>query len=171
VTSRSVRTNVKGEIRNERSREAQGQRAGFVSQALGTGLDAVVIFALDFAALIVFGFLRFLVNGDDFEIPQPGPIGNATLVVVIGVLLLWSSWSGSGRAPGMAVMGLRVVGKDGRPLSSRRAFWRAVLAVLTVGLGVIVVAFSKRNRSLYDMIVGSAVVYSWRALPETRQNQ
>jgi uncharacterized RDD family membrane protein YckC len=162
---------VKGEIRNERSREVQGRRAGFVSQALGSILDAVVIFALDFGALIVAGFLRFLVNGDDFNVPQAGPGGNAALVVVIGVVLLWSSWSGSGRAPGMAVMGLRVVGKDGGQLSSRRAFWRAVLAVLTVGLGVIVVAFSKRNRSLYDMVCGSSVVYAWRALPETRQNQ
>jgi uncharacterized RDD family membrane protein YckC len=163
--------NVKGEIRNERSREAQGRRAGFVSQALATALDAVVIFALDFAVLTIVGFVRFLVNGDSFEVPQAGPGGNATLVYVIGVLLLWSSWSGSGRAPGMALIGLRVVGKDGGRLSSRRAFWRAVLAVLTVGLGVVTVLFSKRNRSLYDMICGSAVVYDWRALPETRQNR
>jgi uncharacterized RDD family membrane protein YckC len=162
---------MKGEIRNERSRDAQGQRAGFVSQALGSILDAMVIFAIDFAALVVVGFVRFLVNGDDFTVPQAGPGGNATLFVVIGVLLLWSSWSGSGRAPGMAVMGLRVVGKGGGQLSSRRAFWRAVLAVLTLGLGVILVAFSKRNRSLYDMVFGSSVVYAWRALPETRQNR
>jgi len=171
VTSRSVRTNVKGEIRNERSREAQGQRAGFVTQTLGTVLDAVVIFAIDFVVLVVYGFLKFLVGDEPFTFPQPGPGGNATLVVVVGVVLLWSSWSGSGRAPGMAMMGLRVVTADGGRLSSRRAFWRAVVAVLTVGLGVIVVAFSRRNRSLYDMLFRSAVVYSWRALPETRQNR
>jgi uncharacterized RDD family membrane protein YckC len=87
------------------------------------------------------------------------------------VLLLWSNWSGSGRAPGMALMGLRVVGPGGGILSSGRAFWRAVLAVLTLGLGVIVVAFSRRNRSLYDLVCGSAVVYDWRALPESRQNR
>jgi uncharacterized RDD family membrane protein YckC len=162
---------VKGEIRNERSREVQGQRAGFASQALATTLDAVVIFALDFGVLIVVGFLRFLVGDEHFKVPQPGPAGNAALLVVVAVALLGSSWSGSGRAPGMAVMGLRVVGNDGRPLSSRRAFWRAVLAVLTLGLGVIVVAFSRRNRSLYDMVCGSSVVYAWRALPESRQNQ
>jgi uncharacterized RDD family membrane protein YckC len=162
---------VKGEIRNERSRDAQGQRAGFVSQALGTALDAIVIFAVDFAALLVFGFLRFLVTDDKFKFPQPGPLGNAALLVVIGVLVLWSNWSGSGRAPGMALMGLRVVGPGGGILSSRRAFWRAVLAVLTLGLGVIVVAFSTRNRSLYDLVCGSSVVYDWRALPESRQNR
>jgi uncharacterized RDD family membrane protein YckC len=160
------------EIHNVRAREAQGQRAGFVSQAVGAVLDAAVIFVLDFAALAAFGFVRFLLRDKPYEMPQPGPLLNAIIVVVIGVVLLWSAWSGSGRAPGMAVLGLRVVGRDGRRLSSRRAFWRAVLAVLTVGLGVVFVLFSKKNKSLYDLVCGSAVVYDWRAsLPESRQNR
>jgi len=159
------------EIRNERSREAQGQRAGFVSQAIAAGLDAALIFALDFVALAAFGFLRFLVTDKDYEMPQPGPALNAVIVFVIGVALLWSAWSGSGRAPGMSVLGLRVVGRNGGRLSSGRAFWRAVLAVPTLGLGVLWVLVSKRNRSLYDIICGSAVMYDWRAsLPESRQN-
>jgi uncharacterized RDD family membrane protein YckC len=159
-------------IRNERAREAQGHRAGFVSQALGAALDAATIFALDFALLVTYGFLRFLLTDKAYEFPQPGPVLNFVLVFVVGVALLWSSWSGSGRAPGMAVLGLRVVGRDGGRLSSRRAFWRAVLGVLTLGLGVVFVLFSKRNKSLYDMVCGSAVVYEWRArLPESRQNQ
>lgn len=163
---------MKGEIKNQRSRAVQGQRAGFVSQALGAALDAGLVLALDFGALLVFGFVQFLLTDKAFEMPQPGPVLNLLLVVVIGVLLLWSSWSGSGRAPGMAVVGLRVVGNDGEPLSSRRSFWRAVLVVLTLGLGIVLVLFSKRNRSLYDMLCGSSVVYAWRpALPESRQNQ
>ncbi len=163
---------MKGEIKNQRSRGVQGQRAGFVSQALGAALDAGAILAVYFMVLVAFGFLRFLVTDDQFTMPQPGPFVNFDLVFVIGVLLLWSSWSGSGRAPGMAVIGLRVVGSDGDRLSSRRAFWRAVLGTLTLGLGVVTVLFSKKNRSLYDMICGSAVVYAWRpSLPESRQNQ
>lgn len=163
---------MKGEIKNQRSRGVQGQRAGFVSQALGAALDAGAILAIYFMVLVAFGFLRFLVTDDQFTMPQPGPFVNFDLVFVIGVLLLWSSWSGSGRAPGMAVIGLRVVGSDGDRLSSRRAFWRAVLGTLTLGLGVVTVLFSKKNRSLYDMICGSAVVYAWRpSLPESRQNQ
>ncbi|HEY3672868.1 MAG TPA: RDD family protein [Acidimicrobiia bacterium] len=164
------------EIRSERSREAQGQRAGFVSQAIGAGLDAAAIFALDFAALAVFGFLRFLLTDKSYAFPQPGPFLNFVILFVIGVALLWTAWSGSGRAPGMAVLGLRVVGRDGRRLSSRRAFWRAVLGVLTLGLGVLWVLVSKKNKSLYDIVCGSAVVYDWRAslptgLPDSRQNQ
>jgi uncharacterized RDD family membrane protein YckC len=160
------------EIRNDRSRTAQGQRAGFVSQALGAVLDAVVIFALDFVVLAAFGFVRFLVSDESFSMPQPGPVLNGVIVIVIGVALLWSAWSGSGRAPGMALLGLRVVGRDGQGLSSARAFWRALLGVCTLGLGVLWVLVSKKNKSLYDLICGSAVVYAWRpSLPETRQNR
>jgi uncharacterized RDD family membrane protein YckC len=163
---------VKGEIKNQRSRVVQGQRAGFVSQAVGAAFDAAAVLAIYFAVLVAFGFLRFLVTDDPFKMPQPGPFVNFDLVFVIGVLLLWSSWSGSGRAPGMAVIGLRVVGDGGERLSSRRAFWRAVLSTLTLGIGVVAVLFSKQNRSLYDMVCGSAVVYAWRPrLPESRQNQ
>jgi uncharacterized RDD family membrane protein YckC len=160
------------EIRSERSRDAQGQRAGFVSQTIGAALDAAAIFALDFAVLAVFGFVRFLFTDKSYAFPQPGPALNFVILFVVGVALLWSAWSGSGRAPGMAALGLRVVGRDGRRLSSRRAFWRAVLGVLTVGLGVLWVLVSKKNKSLYDIVCGSAVIYEWRAsLPESRQNQ
>ena len=72
----------------------------------------------------------------------------------------------------MAFVGLRIVQAAGRALPARRAFWRAVIVIPTLGLGVVTVLFSKRNKSLYDMVCGSAVIYSWRpALPESRQNQ
>jgi len=158
--------------RHEHARDVQGRRAGFVSQAVGVVLDAGVIFLIDAAALAVFGFVRFLLTNRDFEMPQAGPVGNLVLVFVIGVAVLSSAWSGSGRAPGMALLGLRVVGRDGERLSSRRAFWRAVLAVPTLGLGVLWVLVSRKNKSIYDIVCGSAVVYAWRpALPETRQNR
>ena len=161
------------EIRSERSRSAQGTRAGFVSQALATALDIGTIVVLEFVALFAYGFLRFLVTNEKYEVPRPGQGGNFGLYFGIGLLLLWTAWSGSGRAPGMAILGLRVVGPDGKHhLTSKRAFWRAVLVVPTVGLGVVWVLVSRRNKSLYDLACGSSVVYEWRAsLPETRQNQ
>ncbi len=161
------------EIRSERSREAQGTRAGFVSQALATALDLGTVVLAEIVVLFAYGFVRYLVTGKDYEVPRAGQGGNFALYLGIGVLLLWTAWSGSGRAPGMAVLGLRVAGKDGRRhLSSRRAFWRALLVILTAGLGVLWVLVSRKNKSLYDLVCGSAVIYEWRpSLPESRQNQ
>jgi uncharacterized RDD family membrane protein YckC len=163
---------VKGEIRNDQSRTVQGRRAGFVSQVAAGLLDAVTIVVVDFAVLALYGVIRYLVTGKPFEMPRPSPWVNALSYFVIGVAILSSAWSGSGRAPGMAVIGLRVVDAHGGTLSPRRALWRAVLAVATLGLGLVTVLFSRKNRSLYDVVCGSATVYAWRpALPESRQNR
>jgi uncharacterized RDD family membrane protein YckC len=163
---------VKGEIRNHHARAVQGERAGFVSQALGGVLDALVILALYFGLLVLFGLVRFIFTNDAFRMPQPGPIVNSDLILLVGVVLLTSAWSGSGRAPGMAAVGLRVVSDRGERLSSGRAFGRALLVMLTLGVGLVTVLFSRRNRSLYDMICGTASVYDWRPkLAESRQNQ
>jgi uncharacterized RDD family membrane protein YckC len=163
---------VTGGIRNERSRAAQGTRAGFVSQAVGAALDFVVILAAYFGALAVFGFIRFLFTNDAIAMPQPGPVVNGDLIFLVAVLILTAAWSGSGRAPGMAVAGLRVVTAAGERLSTSRAFWRAVLVAATLGIGIVTVLFSRRNKSLYDMICRTAVVHEWRPrLAESRQDR
>jgi uncharacterized RDD family membrane protein YckC len=162
---------VKGEIRNQRSRAVQGQRAGVVSQVAAGILDAVTIMLLYIGVLALWGVNVLFFTGNPFRLPQPDPWVNALLYFVIGVAVLSSAWSGSGRAPGMAVVGLRVLDASGETLSPRRAFWRAALVVATLGVGLVTVLFSRRNESLYDSIVGSAVVYDWRpGLVKSRQN-
>ena len=131
-------------------------------------LSAVVVY---FAVLLVYGAVRFVLTDSPFEMPQPGTAVNVILLLAFGWFVLAGAWSTSGRAPGMAFVGLRVVNPDGDLLRRSQARLRAVLVVLTLGLGVVTVLFSRRNKSLYDMVCGSAVVYAWRALPESRQNQ
>ncbi len=131
-------------------------------------LSAVVFY---FAVLLVYGAVRFVVTDSPFEMPQPGKLVNGILVLAFGWFVLAGAWSASGRAPGMALVGLRVVNDDGDLLRRGQSRVRAVLVILTLGLGVVTVLFSRRNKSLYDMVCGSSVVYAWRALPETRRNQ
>lgn len=151
------------EIKNARSRAAQGRRAGFVSQAIAVVLDAGWILLEYFLLLLVFDVVRGLFTSHAFAMPKPPWWVSVVALFVIGVATLEAGWSGSGRAPGMSVLGLRVVAADGTRLSPRRAFWRAVLMVATLGLLVITSLFSRTNRSLYDQWCGSAVVYDWRA--------
>jgi uncharacterized RDD family membrane protein YckC len=151
------------EIRNERARAAQGTRAGFVSQAIAMALDAGWILLEYLLLLLVFGLVRGLFTAHEFAVPKPPVWANVLSIFVIGVATLEAAWSGSGRAPGMGVLGLRVVAADGTKLSPRRAHWRAVIVVATLGLLAVTALFSRTNRSLYDRWCGSAVVYDWRA--------
>jgi uncharacterized RDD family membrane protein YckC len=150
------------EIKNERSRNAQGTRAGFLSQAIAALLDAGWILLEYVALLLLFSLVRGLFTSSKFEFARPDVWFNLVALFVIGVATLEAAWTGSGRAPGMAVLGLRVVAADGSRLSSRRAFWRAVLGCATLGLLTLTVLFSRTNRSWYDKWCGSSVIYEWR---------
>ncbi|MFN8028513.1 MAG: RDD family protein [Acidimicrobiia bacterium] len=150
------------EIKNPRSREAQGTRAGFVSQAISMVLDAAWILFEYFVLLVVFGIVRGLFTSSNFAVPKPPTWASIVALFVIGVATWEAAWSGSGRAPGMGVLGLRVVAADGSALSPRRAFWRSVIVTATLGLLVVTTLFSRTNRSWYDKWCGSAVVYDWR---------
>jgi uncharacterized RDD family membrane protein YckC len=149
------------QIRSDVGRGVQGLRAGFVSQALAMAVNLGVGFLIYLGILAGVGFVRFLF-GHAFNLPQPGPFLNADLASVTNLVLLWYCWSTTGRGPGEAFFGLRVVTKRGNRLSPSRGFVRALATVLTVGLGVIVALFSRRNKSLYDMIAGTSVIYAWR---------
>jgi len=160
------------QIRSERSRAAQGKRAGFASQAVAMALDLLSVIAVYFGLLLLYGGLQFVVTDSPFSMPQPGRWANAVLVLGVGWFVLAGAWSSSGRAFGMAFVGLRVVNADGGSVRRGQSRVRAVLVIFTLGLGVVTVLFSRRNKSLYDMLCKTAVVYDWRpALPETRQNQ
>jgi uncharacterized RDD family membrane protein YckC len=159
------------QIRHQRSLEMQGKRAGFVSQAVAMALDLLSAVVVYFGVLLVYGAVRFVLTDSLFEMPQPGIGVNVILLLAIGWFVLAGAWSSSGRALGMALVGLRVVNADGDLLRPSQSRVRAVLVVLTLGLGVVTVLFSRRNKSLYDMVCKSSVVYDWRALPESRQNQ
>jgi uncharacterized RDD family membrane protein YckC len=150
------------EIKNERSREAQGRRAGFVSQVIALALDAAWILLEYFVVLVIFTVVRGLFTSESFHLPKPDTWVSVVALFVIGVATLEAAWSGAGRTPGMGLIGLRVVAADGTRLGSRRAFWRAVVVLATLGLLVVTALFSRTNRSLYDKWCGSSVIYEWR---------
>ena len=149
-------------ISDPRARSLQGSRAGFVSQAVAALVDSGAVVAAYFVGLCLFGFVRFLVTSRPLSLPRPAVWLDVLIVGVLAVVILASAWSGSGRSAGMSVVGLRVLTVGGRPLSPPRAWIRALLFVLTLGLGLLTVTVSRRNASLYDMVCATAVVYQWQ---------
>jgi uncharacterized RDD family membrane protein YckC len=70
----------------------------------------------------------------------------------------------AGRAIGKGIVGLRVVTRQGAPVTFRRASLRIFalpLSFLVFGLGFLGIIVGKERRALHDVIAGTAVVYDW----------
>ena len=143
----------------------QGHYAGAVSRFAAYSIDLVastVVFAL-VLAIISWGVR--IVTGHDVN-------WNRSNIVVVIIYVLWQflyfgyCWAVSGRTPGMAVLGIRVVRADGTVLPPKQAVLRSLvfpLSFLLFGLGFIGILVQHEHRALHDLIAGSAVVYSWDA--------
>ncbi|HYQ80176.1 MAG TPA: RDD family protein, partial [Anaeromyxobacteraceae bacterium] len=86
-----------------------------------------------------------------------------TLVFVALVAGVYSALSVAlmGATPGKRLLGLAVVGQDGRRPSPRRAAARAALSLLSfalLGLGALLALFTRSGRALHDFLTGTFVV-------------
>lgn len=84
--------------------------------------------------------------------------------------LMWST-VGGGRTIGMRLLGLRVVGADGQPISYGLAVIRwlgMLLSAAVILIGFIWVAFDARKQGWHDKIASTFVVHEARARPEAR---
>lgn len=96
-----------------------------------------------------------------------GPIG--LVILAAGAFLYqWFSLSVAGRTPGMWVVGIGVVDRDGVPLSPRAALVRTLVfpfSFLIFGLGFLGIFISPERRAMHDAAAGSVVVYDWGDRP------
>jgi uncharacterized RDD family membrane protein YckC len=146
------------------ARPFQGRRAGLASRVMAGTLDGLVLVALLAGSYCAWTATVFLWNPSGFRFPAPSRL----LVLVAGYLVaiayLTLCWWISGRTYGDQVIGLRVVGRSGRPLRPAAALVRAVFCAL-VPLGLLWTAVSRENRSLADLLLRTSVVYDWRTAP------
>lgn len=97
------------------------------------------------------------------EITRGGVLFVAAFIAWL-FLYWWAGTAVAGRTPGMAVVGLRIVTRDGAPLSGRRASVRVLvlpLSIALLGLGLIGIVVDRERRGLHDVAAGSTVVYDW----------
>lgn len=144
------------------SRRAQisGYYAGPVSRLLGYLIDS--FFAFGGAGLIsaaVVGSINVVLDSDLQWDWRAGVLGFMAFSVWL-FLYLWVGVAISGRTPGMSVLGLKVVGREGRPVSPGHAAVRALVLPFSVAtvVGVAGVVFDKRQRALHDFAARTAVV-------------
>jgi uncharacterized RDD family membrane protein YckC len=152
------------EIRYAEARALQGHRAGFASRAVADAIDLGVAWLLGLSALLAAGVVRYLLTGPPFRLPVLPNWLDVTAGAAIAVAYLALSWAATGRSVGKQIAGLRVVDRAGGRLSLWRSFSRALLYVLFPA-GLLWVLASRRNASVQDLVVGTAVVYDWTYHP------
>ena len=137
----------------------QGLRAGLASRLLSAALDVVVVILLEIVLLIIGAGIRALFTGT-LELSVPSDLVRGPIATLVLLVYLAYGWGLNGRTVGMVLMGLRAVRRDGSDLSALRGFWRAVLYLMFLP-GILWVLVSRKNASIQDLLLGTAVVYDW----------
>jgi uncharacterized RDD family membrane protein YckC len=143
----------------------QGKYAGFASRFAAFAADAGVSVGVFMLALAAISFAARVLTGTDIAWNR----GNIWVIIAYAVWAFFYfayCWAASGRTPGMALFGVRVVTDDGAYASWRRAVTRTLalpLSFLFLGLGFVGILLGDRRRALHDVIAGTAVIYSWDA--------
>ena len=136
--------------------------AGLVSRTVALAIDAAAL-TIGFAvASGVLGLILSLFTA--VEISSPGAVLGAAAMwslVVGGYFVLF--WTLTGETPGMRLMALRVINRDGAPLGFGQALLRligAILAAIPFFAGYLLILVDDRRRGLHDMIAGTTVIYA-----------
>lgn len=143
------------------ARALQGRRAGVVTRTLAATVDGGVVAVTLLALYLGYAGLRFLIDPRTFTFPDTHFFRSMLLAAGLMFAYLTAAWAVSGRTYGNLVMGLRVVGAYGGDVGWPRAALRAA-AYVVFPVGLLWVAVDRRDRSLQDRLLATAVVHDWR---------
>ncbi len=143
----------------------QGNYAGAASRLVAFAIDVGVSWGIFTASAALLSLAVELFTGHTVHLTH-------FQVLSISVLAIWEfvyfaySWAVSGKTLGMALLGIRVVTKQGARISTRQAVVRTLtmlLGVTVIFIGCLGILFQRERRALHDFIAGTAVVYDWDA--------
>ena len=142
-----------------RVKAAQGRPAGIVSRVIADLLDLLAVLAIAWVVALAVSAITIVFGGGIALTLPPQPLRGPAMLVLL-VAYLTYGWGLNGRTLGKLVMGLRLVRTDGSDVSFVRALIRAVIyALVPILLAWAIV--SRRNASVPDLVVDTAVVYDW----------
>lgn len=97
-------------------------------------------------------------------------IGLAIFAVVFSPIYLIFFWTLSGQTIGDAILGIRVVRLDGKPMTIPRGIRRFIgylVCFITLGIGFALMLIDNQRQGLHDLIAGTCVIYAWRGEQNT----
>ncbi len=146
------------------ARGFQGQRAGFVSRAIASMIDVVLIFVVVLLTAAALWMLSFIIDPATAAADSGNRVPELIYLVVYGYFLNWAywtiCWALSGRTIGNLIMGVRVVGRKGERLGWGVAAVRSAFCAF-FPIGLLWVVVSGANRSVQDVVLRTSVIYDW----------
>jgi len=106
------------------------------------------------------GAVALGITHGEMDVKHP-PIAYRCALLVVTAAYFVLSWSYGGQTLGGRAWSLRVLGRDGKPLSFGKAALRFLLAGvswLAAGLGFLWILFEPQRRAWHDLATGSQVV-------------
>ncbi len=148
------------------ARPAEPERpGGFWLRAVAFLVDAFVVTLFSLGGTMLLG-MAVQVGGIFSSTSEAGlewlnRIASTVLVWLI-ILCYFTLFVGCcGQTPGKMLLGLRIMRPNGQRIGYGRSFARWIaqcLALLPLGLGFLMIAFSRRKRGLHDKLAGTMVV-------------
>jgi uncharacterized RDD family membrane protein YckC len=140
--------------------------AGIATRGMALVIDAALSQGLFVIGAAMLGLIGSLVEGLRSGWVAPTLLSGGWALTVTGYFV--GFWSITGQPPGMRLMHVRVVARDGRPPSVARSLVRLVgliLSIIPLFAGFLPVLVDDRRRGLADMLAGTVVLYADHALP------
>jgi uncharacterized RDD family membrane protein YckC len=137
--------------------------AGAVTRVLAIGIDTGVVYG---SLLLVSAAIALLVSALSSGDEKAGGVViafGALAWILIASAYLVVFWSGAGRTPGMAFLGLRILSATGDAVSPRQAVRRVLwfpLSALPLMLGFAGILFDERRCGWPDRRTGTRVLYA-----------
>jgi uncharacterized RDD family membrane protein YckC len=131
--------------------------AGPVSRTIAYVLDTLTVAVLFTGGAVVAGMIASVIGAEAHELANAA--ASAYLLVLPAMFAVYSAlfWALAGRTPGLAVLGLRVVGTRRDTVSWPSALIRAVL-VAYFPIGAVWALVDRRRQGVHDKLARTTVV-------------
>jgi uncharacterized RDD family membrane protein YckC len=146
----------------------RGSYAGVASRTTAVVIDIVLIVISYWLAVSMVTLVWAVINLDAPDFPSFDNTTWGWLYLSWAFLYVWGCWTLFGKTPGKAILGVRIVTKNGGRLGPIRAFVRLIgygVSCLFFFAGFWWVLIDRRRRGWSDLIAGTCVVYDWNARP------
>ena len=152
----------------------QGHYAGFLSRTLALIIDYLVLaFALFIIGWFTSSLENLLLSLRLISIQWITDVYRLVSSLAFAILFIYMYfgffWYLTGQTIGNAVMGIRVIRKDGSRVNLLYSLLRLVgylISLVFFGIGFLWVLGEHKRRGWHDLIAGTIVIYAWEAIPD-----